>query len=48
MKALFCFYLIFSGQVFAQSIQRIPLKVTDSYQTNYVGQNITNLINQPY
>jgi hypothetical protein len=44
MKALFCFFLIFSGQVFAQSIQRIPLKITDSYQTNYVGQNVTNLI----
>jgi hypothetical protein len=44
MKALLCFFLIYSGTAFAQSMQRIPLKVSDAYQTNYVGQNVTNLI----
>jgi hypothetical protein len=44
MKILLGCLLIFSGSVFAQSVQRIPLKLTDAYQTNYTGQNVTNLI----
>lgn len=36
--------LIFSGVAFGQNMQRIPLKITDAYQTNYVRQDVTNLI----
>lgn len=45
MKALFACFLILSGTgLFSQTIQRIPLKLTDAYQTNYVHQNVTSLI----
>jgi len=44
MKATLCIFLMLSGTVFAQSIQRIPLKLTDAYQTNYVTQDVTRLI----
>jgi hypothetical protein len=44
MKICFCFFLIFSAQLSAQNIQRIPLKQTDAYQTNYVSQNVIDLI----
>lgn len=44
MKALFCFLLIFSCAAYGQSMKKIPLKVTDAYQTNYVTQDVTYLI----
>jgi hypothetical protein len=44
MKAILCLFLIASSAVFAQSVQRIPLKLTDAYQTNNVNQDVTYLI----
>ena len=44
MKILLCWFLIISGSAFSQSIERIPLKLSDAYQTNQVAQNVSNLI----
>lgn len=44
MKTLFSLLLILSGVAFGQSIQRIPLKVIDAYQTNNPLQDVTYLL----
>lgn len=47
MKTLICF-LIMSGCVYGQNLQRIPLKVSDAYQTNFTRQDVTHLIDDDH
>jgi hypothetical protein len=44
MKTIFSLLLILSGVAFGQNMQRVPLKVTDAYQTNNPLQDVTFLI----
>lgn len=44
MKKMFSILLMLSGVAFGQSMQRIPLKVIDAYQTNNPYQDVTYLI----